>query len=104
MHNNYTKIKGLDSEKITSLPNRENVINLHASFQSSPKKNLHAHHKTHLHTMKVVTHSYPQFPRSLLGTPGLPLNGRPGVPNFGAHTQRKERNTCIFSLALLKQA
>ena len=39
MHNNYTKIKGLDSGKITSLPNSENVINLHASFQSSPKKN-----------------------------------------------------------------
>ena len=38
MHNNYTKIKGLDSGKITSLPNSENVINLHASFQSSPNK------------------------------------------------------------------
>ena len=95
MHNNYTKIKCLDSGKITSLPNSENVINLHASFQSSPKKKLHAHHETHLHTMKVVTRSYPQFPRSLLGMPGLP---------FGTHTQRKERNTCIFSLALLKQA
>ena len=32
MHN-YSKIKGLDSGKITSLPN------LHASFQSSPKIN-----------------------------------------------------------------
>ena len=63
MHNNYTKIKGLDSGKITSLPNSENVINLHASFQSSPKKKLLAHHETHLHTMKVVTRSYPQFPQ-----------------------------------------
>ena len=36
---NYTKIKGLDSGKITSLPNSENVINLHALFQSSPKIN-----------------------------------------------------------------
>ena len=38
MHN-YTKLKGLDSGKIISLPNGENVFNLHASFQSSPKIN-----------------------------------------------------------------
>ena len=50
-------------------------------FSHHRKKKLHAHHETHLHTMKVITRSYPQFPRSLLGTPGLP---------FGAHTQRKE--------------
>ena len=36
---NYTKIKRLNSGKITSLPNSENVINLHASFQSSQKIN-----------------------------------------------------------------
>ena len=35
---NYTKINALDLGKITSLPNSENVFNLHASFQSSPKK------------------------------------------------------------------
>ena len=38
MHN-YTKIKGFDSGKITSLPNGESVFNLQVSFQSSPKIN-----------------------------------------------------------------
>ena len=33
------EIKGLDSGKIASLPNSENVINLHASFQSFAKIN-----------------------------------------------------------------
>ena len=33
------EIKGLDSGKIASLPNSENVINLHASFQTACSKN-----------------------------------------------------------------
>ena len=33
------EIKGLDSGKIASLPNSENVINFHASFQSFAKMN-----------------------------------------------------------------
>ena len=36
---NYMEIKGLDSGKIASLPNSENVINFHASFQSFAKMN-----------------------------------------------------------------
>ena len=35
---NYKEIKGLNLGKIASLPNSENVINLHASFQSIAKK------------------------------------------------------------------
>ena len=45
---NYTQIKGLHSGKITSLPNSENVINLHASFSVIAEHILHAHHETHL--------------------------------------------------------
>ena len=55
VHNN-TKIEGLHSRKITSLPN------LRASFQSSPKI---------YRTLLSCHDSYPQFARSSLGTRGL---------------------------------
>ena len=57
---NYTKIKGLDSGGITSLPNIQNVINLIVISVIAQNKS-HAHHKTHLHTMKVVTILIPSF-------------------------------------------
>ena len=49
-----TKIKGLYSRKITSLPN------LHASFQSSPEKN-RILITSLFHTMKVATILIPSF-------------------------------------------
>ena len=39
MHNNYTKIKGLDSGKITSLPKSQKYDQLFASLQSLAKIN-----------------------------------------------------------------
>ena len=44
---NTRKSKGLDSREITSLPESKSYLH-GVSFQS-----LHAHHKIHLHTMKV---------------------------------------------------
>ena len=44
---NTRKLKGLDSREITSLPEIKSYLH-GMSFQS-----LHAHHKIHLHTMKV---------------------------------------------------
>ena len=57
---NYTKIKGPDSGGITSLPNIQNVINLIVISVIAQNKS-HAHHETHLHTMKVVTILIPSF-------------------------------------------
>ena len=71
----YTKIKGLDSGKITSLPKSQNVIN-------------YAHHLNHRRkqttcssrvSLKFVYNesrhdSFAQFPRSPLGTPGSPTS------------------------------
>ena len=59
MHvHNFTKIQGLDLEKITSC---QNVFNLHASSQDS------------FAYIESRHGSYPQFPWSPLGTPGTPL-------------------------------
>ena len=61
---NYTKIKGLHSRKITSLPT-------YMRHLSHRRNKLHSHHETHFHTMKSRHDSYPQFPRSSLGTRSL---------------------------------
>ena len=87
MHN-YKEIKGLNLGKIASLPNSENVINLHASFQSIAKKKPPAHHETHLHKMKVVTRLIPRSPLGTTGSIGL---------LFGSHTQRKRNPLYIES-------
>ena len=63
MHN-YTKIKDLHSRIITSLPN------LYASFQSSPKINRILITRSFPYNENRHD-SYPQFPRSSLGTRGL---------------------------------
>ena len=50
----YTKIKGLDWGGIfTSLLKDKNVMNMARYFVRRRKKKRPAHHKTHLHTMKV---------------------------------------------------
>ena len=82
MHN-YTKFKGLHSRKITSLPN------LHASFQSSPKKTAFSSRDSFPYN-ESRHDSYPQFPRSSLGTRGLQTR---------SHRQKK-RNDCIFRVSL----
>ena len=92
---NYTKIKGLDLGKITSLPN---VFNLHVSLQSSPKINRML--ITRLICIQwVSSRIFPQLPQSPLGTPG-------SMPPFSRRTDRKKKNGCIFrvSLCLSKQA
>ena len=83
---NYTKIKGLDSEKITSC---QNVFNSRASFQSSPKIN------GMLITRLICiqwksSRSYPQFPWSPLGTPGTSLFAR----------DQQKKDGCIFRVSL----
>ena len=79
---NYTKIKGLYSRKITSLPN------LRASFQSSPK--IYRMLITRSFAYSESRHdSYPQFPRSSLGTRGLQTR---------SHRQKKK--DCIFRVSL----
>ena len=85
---NYKEIKGLNLGKIASLPNSENVINLHASFQSIAKKNPPAHHETHLHKMKVGSRLIPRSPLGTTGSIGL---------LFGSHTQRKRNPLFIES-------
>ena len=64
IEHNYTKIKGLDSGKITSLPN------LHASFPSSPRINRMLIRESFAYD-ESRHDSYPKFPRSPLGTRGL---------------------------------
>ena len=43
---------------------------LWASPQSFAKNKPHAHHESHLHTMKVITILIPKFPRLPLAMPG----------------------------------
>ena len=77
---NYTKIKGLDLGKITSLPN---VFNLHVSLQSSPKINRML--ITRLICIQwVSSRIFPQLPQSPLGTPG-------SMPPFSRRTDRKKK-------------
>ena len=52
---NYTKIKGLESGKITSLPNSERRHQLTCVNSVIAENKPHAHHEAHLHTTKVVT-------------------------------------------------
>ena len=52
MHN-YTKIKGHESGKITSLPNSEKCDQLTCVISVIAENNP-AHHETYLHTTKVV--------------------------------------------------
>ena len=79
MHN-YTKIKDLHSRIITSLPN------LYASFQSSPKINRIL--ITRSFPYNESRHdSYPQFPRSSLGTRGLQTRSD------------KKKNDCILRVS-----
>ena len=47
-----TKFKGLDSREIISLPNSKEVMKIARHFDHRKNKP-HAHHNTHLHTMKV---------------------------------------------------
>ena len=58
---NYIKIKDLESGKITSLTNSKKCDQLKCIISVITKNNPHAHHKTHLHTMKVVTILIPSF-------------------------------------------
>ena len=46
----YTKMKGLNSRVRTSLPKSKYIMNMAHHHR---RKKLHAHHKTHLHAMKV---------------------------------------------------
>ena len=64
-HTNHTETKGLDSGKITSLPN------LHASFQSSPKIYRMLISRLSFAYNESRHDSYLQFSRSPLGTRGL---------------------------------
>ena len=97
---NYTKIKGLDSGKITSLPNSENVINLHALFQSSPKIN----------RMLITRLICIQWKSSRFLSPVSTVSARNALRRgqlIGAHQKRKhktKRRIFRVSLALLKQA
>ena len=54
----------------------------------------HAYHKTHLHTLKIITILIPSFHGLRQERVSYKLGPR----------QKKNRNACIFSLALLKQA
>ena len=77
----YTKIKGLDSGKITSLPN------LHASFQSSPKIN-----RMLITSLICIQCKSSRFlslvTRSRLGTPSL---------QFRFHTHKREKPAFLES-------
>ena len=70
MHN-YTKVKGLDLEKITSLPKR---VQLTCVISVIVENKLRAHHKTHLHTVKVITGLIPIFHGLRLERLGPPFN------------------------------
>ena len=83
---NYTKIKDLHSRIITSLPN------LYALFHSSPKINRIL--ITRSFPYNESRHdSYPQFPRSSLGTRGLKTR-----------SNKKKKRLHFKSLTLLKHA
>ena len=56
------RFKGLNSSEITSLPEVKKVIYMARHFASFSSENKpHAHHKTHLHPMKVYTSGPSQF-------------------------------------------
>ena len=48
------KFKGLDSREITSLQEIKNVMKTWRVISIIAENKPHAHHKTHLHTMKVL--------------------------------------------------
>ena len=80
----YTKLKGVDSKKITSLlPESKNVMSMARHF------------KTHLHKMKVYNTRPEKKHSHLHHTPPPPSAA------FGAHTRQKKRNTWVW---LLKQS
>ena len=56
----YTKIQGLDSREITSLPKIKKLFTLRIISIIAENK-LHAHHKSHLHIMKVYNTQPSQF-------------------------------------------
>ena len=57
---NIWKFKGLDSREITSLPEIKKVINMHVISIIAENKP-HAHHKNHLHALKVYNTRPSQF-------------------------------------------
>ena len=66
---------------------------------------LHAHHETHLHTMKVVTILIPQFPRSPLGRLGpcfLFGKDRRQEPRWAPADEEKETPVFLVSLCYSK--
>ena len=79
---NYAKIKGLDLGEITSLPNSENMRHFRhrRKYTARSSQDSFAYNES-LHD------SYPQFPRSPLGTPG-------NMPPFSRRTD--EKNTLAF--------
>ena len=90
MHN-YKKIKDLDSGKITSLPNNQNVIKLMRHFSYAENKS----HARHSFAYNESRNSYPQFLRSPLGTPG-------SMTPFASDTQKKK--TLAFLFFILKKS
>ena len=83
---NYTKIKGLHSRKITSLPN------LHASFQSSPKYTV-CSSRDSFACSESCHDSYPQFPWSSPGMRGLQTR---------SHQQKKKQTTAFLESPSVK--
>ena len=77
MHN-YTKIKGLHSRKITSLPN----FSHRGKYTTCSSRDSFAYSESH-------HDSHPQFPRSSLGTRGLQTK---------SHRQKKRRKETIAFL------
>ena len=84
------KIKDLESGKITSLPNSKKCDQLKCIISVITKNKPHAHHKTHLHTMKVVTILIPSF----YGLRYKLLGAWP--PNWCPQTKKKNLETPVF--------
>ena len=58
---NYTKLKGLDLRKITSMSEIKKVMRTWRVISIIAENEQHAHHKAYLHIMKVYNTHYGRF-------------------------------------------
>ena len=95
MHN-YTKIKGLESGKITSLPNSQKRDQLTYVISVIAEYKPHAHHETRLHTTKP---SRFLSPVSTVSAKNAWDDGRP----IEEDRRKKTKKASIFRVTLKKQ-